>query len=92
MLANDTNSAVLANSLGMQGKRVGIQVDTMGLTPRLFLECVALTGPEVNPRHLKMHIGVDIGPDGVNYAQYPIPNNQSGMRRFSPTTTSSIAA
>ncbi len=25
-------------SLGMQGKRIGIQVDTMGLTPRLFLE------------------------------------------------------
>ncbi len=25
-------------SLGMQGKRVGIQVDTMGLTPRLFLQ------------------------------------------------------
>lgn len=24
-------------SLGMQGKRIGIQVDTMGLTPRLFL-------------------------------------------------------
>ena len=25
-------------SLGMQGKRIGIQVDTMGLTPRLFLQ------------------------------------------------------
>ena len=25
-------------SLGMQGKRIGIQVDTMGLTPRLFLD------------------------------------------------------
>ncbi len=25
-------------SLGMEGKKVGIQVDTMGLTPRLFLE------------------------------------------------------
>jgi Xaa-Pro dipeptidase len=28
-------------SLGMQGKRIGIQVDTMGLTPRLFLEIQA---------------------------------------------------
>ena len=28
----------MLNSLGMQGKRIGIQVDTMGLTPRLFLE------------------------------------------------------
>ncbi len=26
------------NSLDMQGKRIGIQVDTMGLTPRLFLQ------------------------------------------------------
>ena len=25
-------------SLGLQGKRIGIQVDTMGLTPRLFLQ------------------------------------------------------
>jgi len=25
-------------SFGMQGKRIGIQVDTMGLTPRLFME------------------------------------------------------
>ena len=31
----------LLNSLGMQGKRIGIQVDTMGLTPRLFLEIQA---------------------------------------------------
>lgn len=32
-------------SLNMQGKRIGIQVDTMGLTPRLFLEIQeALTG------------------------------------------------
>lgn len=28
----------MLESLGMQGKRIGIQVDTMGLTPRLFLE------------------------------------------------------
>ncbi len=28
----------MLNSLGMQGKRIGIQVDTMGLTPRLFLQ------------------------------------------------------
>ncbi len=28
----------MLDSLGMQGKRIGIQVDTMGLTPRLFLE------------------------------------------------------
>ncbi|MDP6969439.1 MAG: Xaa-Pro peptidase family protein [Gammaproteobacteria bacterium] len=28
----------MLTSLGMQGKRVGIQVDTMGLTPRLFLQ------------------------------------------------------
>jgi Xaa-Pro dipeptidase len=28
----------MLNALGMQGKRIGIQVDTMGLTPRLFLE------------------------------------------------------
>ena len=27
---------------GMQGKRIGIQVDTMGLTPRLFLEIQAV--------------------------------------------------
>ena len=32
-------------SLGMQGKRIGIQVDTMGLTPRLFLEIKALIDP-----------------------------------------------
>ncbi len=32
--------AMLA-SLGMQGKRIGIQVDTMGLTPRLFLQIQA---------------------------------------------------
>lgn len=32
--------ALLA-SLGMQGKRIGIQVDTMGLTPRLFLQIQA---------------------------------------------------
>ena len=31
----------LLNSLAMQGKRIGIQVDTMGLTPRLFLEIQA---------------------------------------------------
>ena len=31
----------MLNSLGMQGKRIGIQVDTMGLTPRLFLEIQA---------------------------------------------------
>ncbi len=28
----------MLDSLGMRGKRIGIQVDTMGLTPRLFLE------------------------------------------------------
>ena len=28
----------MLTSLGMQGKRIGIQVDTMGLTPRLFLQ------------------------------------------------------
>jgi|TARA_B110000902_G_scaffold119887_1_gene140570 Xaa-Pro dipeptidase len=28
----------MLNSLRMQGKKIGIQVDTMGLTPRLFLE------------------------------------------------------
>lgn len=28
----------LLDSLGMQGKRIGIQVDTMGITPRLFLQ------------------------------------------------------
>ena len=28
----------MLNSLEMRGKRIGIQVDTMGLTPRLFLE------------------------------------------------------
>ncbi len=28
----------MLSSLGMQGKKIGIQVDTMGLTPRLFLE------------------------------------------------------
>ncbi len=28
----------MLDSLGMQGKRIGIQVDTMGITPRLFLE------------------------------------------------------
>ncbi len=28
----------MLESLGMQGKRIGIQVDTMGLTPRLFLQ------------------------------------------------------
>ena len=28
----------MLDSLGMQGKRIGIQVDTMGLTPRLFLQ------------------------------------------------------
>ena len=31
----------MLDSLGMQGKRIGIQVDTMGLTPRLFLEIQA---------------------------------------------------
>ena len=31
----------MLNSLGMRGKRIGIQVDTMGLTPRLFLEIQA---------------------------------------------------
>ena len=31
----------MLESLGMQGKRVGIQVDTMGLTPRLFLQIQA---------------------------------------------------
>ncbi len=31
----------MLQSLGMQGKRIGIQVDTMGLTPRLFLEIQA---------------------------------------------------
>ncbi len=36
-----TRSAAIKDMLdshGMQGKRIGIQVDTMGLTPRLFLE------------------------------------------------------
>jgi len=28
----------MLDSLGMQGRRIGIQVDTMGITPRLFLE------------------------------------------------------
>ncbi len=28
----------MLHSLGMEGKKIGIQVDTMGLTPRLFLE------------------------------------------------------
>jgi len=28
----------MLESLGMQGRRIGIQVDTMGITPRLFLE------------------------------------------------------
>ena len=28
----------MLSSLGMEGKKIGIQVDTMGLTPRLFLE------------------------------------------------------
>ena len=28
----------MLRSLGMEGKKIGIQVDTMGLTPRLFLE------------------------------------------------------
>ena len=31
----------MLNSLGMRGTRIGIQVDTMGLTPRLFLEIQA---------------------------------------------------
>ena len=31
----------MLDSLGLQGKRIGIQVDTMGLTPRLFLEIQA---------------------------------------------------
>lgn len=31
----------MLQSHGMQGKRIGIQVDTMGLTPRLFLEIQA---------------------------------------------------
>ncbi len=31
----------MLESLGMQGKRIGIQVDTMGLTPRLFLQIQA---------------------------------------------------
>lgn len=31
----------MLKSHGMQGKRIGIQVDTMGLTPRLFLEIQA---------------------------------------------------
>jgi len=31
----------MLRSLGMEGKKVGIQVDTMGLTPRLYLEIVA---------------------------------------------------
>ncbi len=31
----------MLQSLGMQGKRIGIQVDTMGLTPRLFLQIQA---------------------------------------------------
>ena len=34
----------MLDSLGMQGKRIGIQVDTMGLTPRLFLEIQAELG------------------------------------------------
>ena len=28
----------MLRSLGMEGKKIGIQIDTMGLTPRLFLE------------------------------------------------------
>lgn len=32
----------MLRSLGMEGKKIGIQVDTMGLTPRLFLEISAL--------------------------------------------------
>ena len=28
----------MLHSLGMEGKKIGIQVDTMGLTPRLFIE------------------------------------------------------
>ena len=31
----------MLESLGMQGKRIGIQADTMGVTPRLFLEIQA---------------------------------------------------
>ncbi len=40
--AEDSNRAEhikdMLRSLGMEGKKIGIQVDTMGLTPRLFLE------------------------------------------------------
>lgn len=44
----------MLDSHGMQGKRIGIQVDTMGLTPRLFLEiqdalegwCGLVTAPD----------------------------------------------
>ena len=32
----------MLSSLGMEGKKIGIQVDTMGLTPRLFLEISAI--------------------------------------------------
>jgi Xaa-Pro dipeptidase len=32
----------MLRSLGMEGKKIGIQVDTMGLTPRLFLEISAI--------------------------------------------------
>jgi len=32
----------ILRSLGMEGKKIGIQVDTMGLTPRLFLEISAI--------------------------------------------------
>ena len=38
-------------SHGMQGKRIGIQVDTMGLTPRLFLEI----GDTFHPKGLYAH-------------------------------------
>lgn len=31
----------MLDALGMQGRRIGIQVDTMGLTPRLYLEIQA---------------------------------------------------
>ena len=44
-ISPDTESSTRAKhikdmlrSLGMEGKKIGIQVDTMGLTPRLFLE------------------------------------------------------
>lgn len=32
----------MLRSLGMEGKKIGIQIDTMGLTPRLFLEISAI--------------------------------------------------